>query len=386
MSELTHKPVILIVDDTPANIEIAKSILKDEYRIRVATTGAKALELVKAKPTPALVLLDVQMPGMDGYRVCRQLKAGAQTRDIPIIFLTGRTEAADETRGFKEGAVDYIHKPFSPAVMKARVHTHLVLREAREQLAQQLLTINNELEMAREIQLAILPREAPKIKGLEIAARYVPMSSVAGDFYDFIVVDERHVGVLVADVSGHGLPAALIASMLQFALAAQFAFASDPARLLWGLNQALCGKFRAHFVTAAYVFVDMAKNSISYAGAGHPPLLLWRGSTGSASEVSENGLLLGQFPEARYSAVQVPMEPGDRVLLYTDGIIEAQNSSEEMFGLDQFKHFLETNHTLASDAFCDTLLHELSLWSRESGGPGQQDDLTLLALHLGINK
>ncbi len=385
MSELTNKCVILIVDDTPVNIEIAQSILEDECRIRVATTGAKALELVKAKPMPALVLLDVEMPGMDGYEVCHRLKANAETREIPVIFLTGRTEAADETRGFKEGAVDYIHKPFSPAVMQARVHTHLMLREAREQLARQLLGINQELEMAREIQLSILPRETPKIKGLDISARYVPMSTVAGDFYDFIIVDEQHVGILVADVSGHGLPAALIASMLQVALAAQFAFASDPARVLWGLNQALCGKFRVHFVTAAYVFVDTEKNSISYAGAGHPPLLLWRKSTGGALEVCENGLLLGHFPEENYTAVQLPLESGDKAVLYTDGIVEAKDPSGEMFGIERFKRFLETHHTLGSHELCDALLDELSLWTGQPRGQGQQDDITLLTLHSKID-
>src|SRR5271168_5241121 len=123
--------------------------------------------------------------------------------------------------------------------------------------------------MARQIQLSILPSSTPKITGLDIVARYIPMTSVAGDFYDFIVVDESHVGILIADVSGHGLPAALIASMLQVALTAQLAHASEPGRVLAGLNRALCGKFRNHFVTAAYVFVDMEKNCISYAGAAH---------------------------------------------------------------------------------------------------------------------
>jgi len=386
MSEVKDRDVILIVDDTPANIQIAQSILKNEYKIRVATSGAKALELVKAKPRPALVLLDVEMPGMDGYEVCKQLKADAHTRDIPVIFLTGRTETADETRGFEEGAVDYIHKPFSPAVMKARVHTHLVLREAREQLARQLLTINKELEMARQIQLSILPRETPKFRGLDIAARYVPMSSVAGDFYDFIIVDEQHVGILVADVSGHGLPAALIASMLQVALTAQYAHASEPGRVLSGLNQALCGKFRDHFVTAAYVFVDMEKNSMSYAGAGHPPLLLWRMSTGSAAEVEENGLLLGHFPEETYSEAQIPVEPGDRAVLYTDGILEARNPSKEELGVERFKRLMEAKHDLGADQFADSLLDELSRWSEHPKGEGQEDDITLLTIHFKTDK
>ena len=317
---------------------------------------------------------------MDGYEVCNQLKADPQTRDIPVIFLTAKTESEDETRGFEVGAVDYVHKPFSPAVVKARVRTHLTLRATSQQLAQQLLAINNELEMAREIQLAILPRETPKISGLDIAARYLPMSSVAGDFYDFIIVDEKHVGILIADVSGHGLPAALIASMLQVALTAQRAHASEPGRVLAGLNRALCGKFRNHFVTAAYVFVDMEKNSISYAGAGHPPLLLRSAKTRTTSEVMQNGLFLGHFPDETYSALQLPVGAGDKAILYTDGILEARNPLEEMFGADRFKQFLDSDHHRGAERLADSVLDELSRWSGHPKGEGQQDDITLLSI------
>jgi len=371
---------LLLVDDEPANIQIVNSILKDIYQTLIATNGVKALELANQDPPPDLILLDVKMPEMDGYEVCARLKSADHTRDIPVIFLTGQTEIDDETKGFEVGAVDYIHKPFSPAVVKARVHTHLVLREAREQLARQLLDISNELEMAREIQLSILPHEIPKIRGLEIAARYLAMSSVAGDFYDFMVVDEKHLGILIADVSGHGLPAALIASMLKGALAAQSQHAFDPPRVLSRLNRSLCGRFKHHFVTAAYVFVDMEKKSMSYAGAGHPPLLLWRASTGSASEVLQNGLLLGFFTEAAYPAVEFPVEPGDKVVLYTDGILETRSPSKQEFGGDLFKGFLESKHNLNAEAFADSLLDELSVWSGHPRGNGQEDDITLLAL------
>ncbi len=282
--------------------------------------------------------------------------------------------------------MDYIHKPFSPAVVKARVHTHLVLREAREQLARQLLFINSELEMAREIQLSILPQEIPRIKGLEITARYLPMSSVAGDFYDFILVDEKHLGILVADVSGHGLAAALIASMLQVALAAQSSHASDPGRVLAGLNQSLCGKFKHHFVTAIYVFMDLEKKSVSYAGAGHPPLLLWRASTRSASEVVQNGLLLGLFPAQTYSVIEMPVEPGDKVVLFTDGIVETESPSEQEFGLDLFKGFLESNHHLKANLFADALLDELSNWSEHPKGQGQKDDITFLTIDFSVSE
>jgi sigma-B regulation protein RsbU (phosphoserine phosphatase) len=371
---------ILIVDDTPVNLGVISGALRDSFHTKVATNGEKALAIASGAEKPDLILLDVMMPGMDGYEVCRRLKANPDTQNIPVIFLTGQTGTEDETKGFEVGAVDYIHKPFSAAIVKVRVHLHLMLREAHEQIAQQLVAINTELEMARQIQLSILPRDTPKLDGLEIVARYIPMTSVAGDFYDFIIVDEKHVGILIADVSGHGLPAALIASMLQVALTAQSAHASEPGKVLSGLNQALCGKFQQNFVTAAYVFMDLEKNVMSFAGAGHPPLLLLRKSSGSASEVLENGLVLGQFPEATYDVVQIALEPGDRSVIYTDGILETKNPSDEEFGTGRFMRLMETSHGVGANQFVDALLEELSQWSEHPRGEGQQDDITVLVV------
>jgi serine phosphatase RsbU (regulator of sigma subunit) len=381
MNEADQRKTVLLVDDAPANIQIVTSILKDIYKIRVATNGTKALALAKVAPFPDLVLLDVMMPEMDGYEVCTRLKADPETQDIPVIFLTGQTETEDETRGFDVGAVDYIHKPFSPAVVKARVQTHLVLRGIREQLAQQLLTIQKELETAREIQMSILPYSVPQLAGLDIAARYIPMTAVAGDFYDFIVVDEKHLGILVADVSGHGMPAALIASMLKIALAAEMAHAADPAKVLLGLNQTLCGKFQHHFVTAAYLFVDMLKGTLTYAGAGHPPLLLWSQSSEGVRYVEENGLFLGKFPWATYTSRELPLNTGDWCLLYTDGIPETANPAEVEFGTDRFKHVLATDESTSADQFADRLLEELSRWSTRGPTEDLDDDLTIVAIH-----
>jgi len=254
------------------------------------------------------------------------------------------------------------------------------LREAHETLAQQLLAINNELELARQTQLSILPKDTPRLPGLEIAARYMPMSAVAGDFYDFVMVDEKHVGILIADVSGHGLSAALVASMLKSALPAQLPHASDPARVLSGLNQALFGKFEAHYVTAAYVFVDMANNTVSYAGAAHPPLLWWHANTQHASECLENGLMLGPFRDSTYSAMTFALEKGDEIILVTDGILEARDSSGDQFGIDRLRTTIESNHALSANAFADALLAGLSTWSETTIGPGQTDDITLIVL------
>jgi phosphoserine phosphatase RsbU/P len=382
MTQVDERKVVLLVDDAPANIQIVNSILKDTYKIRIATNGAKALELVKTTPPPDLILLDVIMPEMDGYEVCTRLKTEVETRDIPVIFLTGQTETTDETKGFEVGAVDYIHKPFSPAVVQARVQTHLTLRGMRQQLAQQLRSIKKELETARKIQLSILPSQLPCIESLDIAARYVPMTEVAGDFYDFIVVDQKHIGFLVADVSGHGTPAALIASMLKIALAAQSGVASEPAKVLSGINQALCGKFHDHYVTAAYVYMDMENRILRYAGAGHPPVLICDGATGTARELLENGFFLSWMPDAAYNAIEVPIGEGDWVVAYSDGIPETLNRADEQFGLENFKKFIEKNSMLSADEFSTKLLEEVSLFSGRAKHEEPDDDITLVAVHV----
>jgi sigma-B regulation protein RsbU (phosphoserine phosphatase) len=379
---MENKKLLLIVDDEPANIRLANSILKYDYIIRAATSGVSAIGQAQFAPKPDLILLDVSMPVMDGYEVCRKLKSLPATCDIPVIFLTGRTDYEDETTGFEVGAVDYIHKPFSDAVMKARVKTHLLLREAHEQLSCQLTAVQQELEMAHEIQLSILPSEPPKLRGLGIAARYIPMSAVAGDFYDYIPVDEKHLGVLIADVSGHGLPAALIASMLKIALSTQSSEAFQPARVLNGLNQLLHGKFRRHYVTAAYLYVDLERNIMRCGGAGHPAILLWSKLRGMASELAENGLFLGPFADATYSSMELPIAVGDRLLLYTDGALECISEAGEEFGADRLRQFLESNSKRSADGFLDALIRELWKWAGQAPGTTLTDDITLLAIDI----
>jgi sigma-B regulation protein RsbU (phosphoserine phosphatase) len=175
-----------------------------------------------------------------------------------------------------------------------------------------LFAIQKELEIAEQIQTSILPREVPRLAGVEIAVRYLPMSAVAGDFYDFLALGDNPLGILIADVTGHGVPAALIASMLKVAFAVQTAHAQNPQRVLIALNQALCGKFESHFVTAAYLYLDLDAKIIRYAGAGHPPLLFCSRSNGEARSIEQNGLVLGMFFEAAYSSLEIPLKPGDR--------------------------------------------------------------------------
>jgi len=245
---------------------------------------------------------------------------------------------------------------------------------------ERLLAIGKELEIARRIQSSILPQDLPGLAGLEIAARYVPMSAVAGDFYDFIVIDERSMGILVADVTGHGIPAALIASMLKVAFAGQAPHADDPARVLGGLNAALCGKFEEHFVTAAYLFIDLENHLLRYAAAGHPPLMMASRTKGKVREIEENGLILGLFPGAAYLSVEIPVHPGDRCLLYTDGVFEASNAAREEFGKSRCREFLESRHNVAAAAFAEDLLNSIAAFSGFNSGRAQEDDITVLVL------
>ncbi|MGA8036641.1 MAG: SpoIIE family protein phosphatase [Candidatus Acidiferrales bacterium] len=245
---------------------------------------------------------------------------------------------------------------------------------------EQLLAINKELEIARRIQASTLPQSVPQLAGLEIAARYLPMSAVAGDFYDFLVVDERHVGILIADVTGHGVPAALIASMLKVSFAGQAEHADNPARVLDGLNGALCGKFEEHFVTAAYVYVDLEQRVMRYAGAAHPALMMVSGATGDVREYEENGLMLGMFPEAAYTAVEISVAARDRCVLCTDGILEARTPAVEEFGKPRCEDFLKSQRSAEPGAAADALLASVMTFAGYSGERGQDDDMTLLVV------
>jgi len=178
-----------------------------------------------------------------------------------------------------------------------------------------LLSIETELETARQIQSSILPARTPELENLRIAASYHPMAAVAGDFYQFLRSDNNHVGILVADVSGHGIPAALISSMIKVAMQSVAVHADDPAQVLAGLNRILSSEAHGQFVSAAYVWIDTESRSVFYSAAGHPPLLCWRNTRDELQRIESNGLLFGVEPDSEYPVCSVPVEPSDRILL-----------------------------------------------------------------------
>jgi serine phosphatase RsbU (regulator of sigma subunit) len=244
---------------------------------------------------------------------------------------------------------------------------------------ERLLALHKELEIARNIQQKLLPESTVSTGNLALASRYVPATSVAGDFYDFLVNDDG-LGVLIADVSGHGIPAALSASMVKVAVRAQTGRAGEPAEVLRGMNSILCGNLQGQFVSAGYLFLNPAQNTLIYAGAGHPPLLVYRSCGKRIESLEENGVPLGIFPGSSYNGKSAPLARGDRCLLYTDGLLEATSPSGEEFGTERLQDFLREQSTLAPQTFCDTLVQQMRAWC----GEAQQfrDDLTIVVIDL----
>jgi sigma-B regulation protein RsbU (phosphoserine phosphatase) len=234
-----------------------------------------------------------------------------------------------------------------------------------------LSSIQKELDVARRIQLSILPTAFPVSEHFTVAARYLPMTSVAGDFYEFIYTESGAVGLLIADVSGHGVPAALIASMVKVAIQSQRHHAANPDRLIAGVNEVLCGNTQNQFVTAAYAYLDPDCGELCYAAAGHPPMLLLR--EGQISQVEENGLVLALSSSAIYTSTKRPLLKGDRLLLYTDGVVEAANADEEEFGHERLSSLLRTSENMTAEEAADLILNTVRGWSS-----AQADDLTVL--------
>ncbi|WP_044934591.1 PP2C family protein-serine/threonine phosphatase [Pseudacidobacterium ailaaui] len=236
---------------------------------------------------------------------------------------------------------------------------------------QQLNELQKELDIARRIQLSVLPKDFPRSRYFRIAAHYAPMRSVAGDLYDFQVLNEKQAGVLIADVSGHGVPAALIASMVKVASTSHRKESSSPSRFLSALNTTLCGNTQNQFVTAAFAYLDAEEGELRYAAAGHPPMLLLR--EGQTIKIEENGLMLALFPTAEYTQTSWKLRAGDRMVLYTDGIVEAMDANENEFGTERLSSLVcKTAHLTHAEA-ANHIMSSVKNWS-----VSQTDDLTVL--------
>ncbi len=374
---LTDSRRILSVDDDPVNNRVISNLLSGEkYSVLTASGGSEALSIIGREERIDLVLLDIMMPGMSGYQVLRSIREKYSMLELPVILLSVRSGEMDIVTGLREGANDYIVKPFSSPELLSRVGTFLKMKELLESEGR-LKRLEAELDVARKIQSMTLPPEFPVMEGMAVSARYIPAKIIGGDFYDFIRTPGEGLGVLIADVTGNGVPAALIASMIKVVYGFHGETAPAPGNLVSGMNRMLMGYIGSRYCTAAAVFLDRKRMLCRYARAGHEPLMHYSARTGAVNEYIPRGPIIGISRESVFETVEIPVETGDRLFLYTDGITELRSPSGEMFGSERLADCIVENRGSSMEMFIDALLERLAGWSGEENF---EDDIAIVVI------
>jgi sigma-B regulation protein RsbU (phosphoserine phosphatase) len=371
---------ILIVDDTPANLRLLTQMLaKRGYGVRAVTNGMRALDSVRATP-PSLILLDIRMPEMDGYEVCERIKADAQTQDIPIIFISALNEIQDKVRGFNVGGVDYITKPFQFEEVLARVETHLALRNLQSELQEANIRYEQELALAGSLQTSFLPSKPPNIPGWQLSLTLKPARETSGDFYDVFPLPDGHFGMLVADVVDKGASAALYMALSLTIIRTYTAeYPTKPELVLQAANQRIIENTDgSRFVTVFYAVLDPQSGELAYCNAGHnPPLLVDGRKDGEIRKLSKTGMLLGAFEDQTWKQGVASLMPGDTLILYTDGITEAQNEQGALFGLERLIAEVGSKDAVSTDHLQDHIIQKVHGFM---GSAPQTDDIAMIVV------
>jgi len=323
---------------------------------------------------PAVLLLGRVV----GYKPPHAQDKAVLSLGLITLFLTFAHDRIATTRLFDWHADTEPYGVFVLICCLGYAATRRVL--AKERL---LLSLGEEMRAARQIQSSILPRTKPEMGSFHLAVRYSPMTAVAGDFYDFIMIRPSCLGIVVADVTGHGVPAALVASMVKVAVSAHTDVGAEPGKVIAGLNSTLCSHAQGQYASAVYVTLDQDRRVGCYSAAGHPPLLLWHRTNRTLLELNENGLLLGVRPSEEYGQTEFTLEAGDRLLVYTDGLVEAVNARGEAFGEIRLGEFIATHQDLQAEPFAERLLDEVLRWPENRSTRAQADDITVVVIDIG---
>jgi sigma-B regulation protein RsbU (phosphoserine phosphatase) len=375
---------ILIVDDERLNINVLNELLKSNYKIMAAINGEQALKAASSKNPPDLILLDIMMPEMDGYEVCKRLKADDQTKDIPIIFVTAMGQESDETKGLELGAADYLTKPISPAIVEARVQTQIKLQRGRKdlQLAYELIEahktrMEKELNVARDIQLSMLPKTFPEHNDFTLHAIMNAALEVGGDFYDYFFIDEDNLCLCVGDVSGKGVPAALFMAITKSMIKSRAADDLSTANIMTHVNREISQNNESSmFITVFLSILNLKTGELTYTNAGHnPPFIKHAGSEIDRID-QRHGPVAGAVEGFTYKESSLFLSEGDTLLLYTDGVTEAISSANELYGEQRLINTLGLNHNSPMDLNSYILNDVLKF----EDGTDQTDDITILSL------
>ena len=372
---MREPPLILIVDDNPANVEILQMrLMANNYDIITATDGERGLAVARENH-PDLILLDIMMPIMDGLEVCRRLKGDPSLPFMPIILVTAKTDSKDVVAGLDAGGDEYLTKPVDHAALVARVKSMLRIKMLHDTVLEQSTQLKKQLKTATKIQSLFWP-EIPEIEaGGHIWAVSVPANYVGGDLYDVIPLSDGSLLAYVADVSDKGVPAALIMAALSTKIRSDSRIYSDISELLESINKSLYSLIseEGFFATIALVKFWPTNGKMELALGGHlQPLWLVADGLGNIPQMS--GISLGITPDAHFKKEEFILSPGESILLYTDGLIEAENEQKELFGSDRLiQYIIDKKGTNIGKG----ILEEIRKWR---GTAAINDDLTMLEI------
>ncbi len=393
---------ILVIDDTPINLQLLMAALTLDFDLQVATSGAQGLEYA-SQAAPDLILLDVMMPEMDGFEVCQRLKADPQLKDIPVIFLTAMSDNNAESIGLVLGAADYITKPINVSIAQLRIGNLLDREALRKEIQTQFNELKEatdllqasrqrELEFGNAIQHTLLKGVIPKgIEGASVSSFSEPSQVVDGDFSDIRRLHTNSFDVLVGDVMGKGVGAALIGAGVRSAyhqvladLQVVKSFGTvlpTPGQIVNQLHRVLTPRLAelSSFVTLALYRFDLEAGTLTFVNAGHTPGLLLSAKQGQVLIIMGENLPIGVLPDEVYAEVCVPIGPGDSLLVYSDGITEARNAGGEQYGQERLIAAFEAGRkaALVPFALLDALQQTLKGFT---GGAPALDDQTAIVV------
>jgi serine phosphatase RsbU (regulator of sigma subunit) len=360
------------------------------FDIRTASNGQQALESVAESP-PDMIFLDLMMPILDGFQVLEKLQEHELHRSIPVVIISASNDLDNIVRAIEIGAVDFLPKPFNPAILQARLRAGLERKRLHDLEAYYLEALERELEIGREIQAGFLPAEMPAIDGWKIRAYFRAAREVAGDFYDTFEIQPGKLGILLGDVTDKGVGSALYMALYRSLLRATLLAdqLNDPGdedectapedcllEAVKLVNRYIC-KFHgsAMFATLFFAVLDTQSGQLCYVNAGHdaPYVLRDRKIIG---QIKPTGPVVGVLEDAVYSLETLLLEPGDQLILYSDGINDAQNELGEMFGKERLKTLLEAR----VDGYPNCFDAVLSRVDEHIGEAVQFDDITLMVV------
>ena len=376
MKELSECRV-LIVDDVKANVDILVQALSGEYKLSVALGGHQAIDAVN-RSAPDLVLLDIMMPDLDGYEVCRRIRAAEATRELPVMFLSSLEDVKDKAHGFEVGGNDYLTKPFEVLEVKARVRSLLKAKAYADAIK---AAAERDLRIAREIQMGLLPANIAaqvQASGLDVHAILEPAQQVGGDLYEVLRLGPDRVLVAVGDVSGKGIPASLFMAVTMTLLRSLARQGHAPSEILRQLNDELLDQNpRGMFVTMQCLMFDLASRVVTCASAGHHEAAHVVPGEAPRLVFPESGRVLGLMPAGPIPSETLTLKTGESLVLFTDGVSEAFDVRQELFGEDRLLAQLAASPGATAR---DTTMGVLDAVRRHATGAKQSDDITVVTV------